>query len=109
MDLDKMTIGEAKELAGLFCNKPSNKYDHFIGKKLFIRTVTYHMLGRCIAARGDLVELEQASWIADSGRFMQFIKEGKMNEVEPVGNVHINMSSVCDMYEWSHELPKDQK
>lgn len=29
------------------------------------------------------IKLENAAWIADSGRFMQAIKDGELKEVEP--------------------------
>lgn len=83
--------------------------DDFIGKKLFIRTVTYHMLGKCTKRFGNIFQLDDASWIADSGRFMQFIKNGEIDEVEPVGTVFVCMDSVTDFYIWNHELPTKQK
>ena len=56
--------------------------DDFIGHKWFFRTVTYHMVGRVVGRIGNFFKLEDASWIADSGRFMNAIKEGKLNEVK---------------------------
>ena len=54
-----------------------DSYEQLVGKKIFVRTVTYHLVGRVKNIVGNLVFLEDASWIPDSGRFMQFIKEGK--------------------------------
>jgi len=43
-------------------------------------------------------------------RFMQFIQDGKLNEVEPVTcDVKVNTDSLIDAYEWRHELPREQK
>jgi len=81
----------------------------FVGRKLFIRTVTYHLVGKVEAVNGNLMELSGASWVADSGRFMQAIKNGTLNEVEPVGKCWVNASAVTDMFPWDHALPKDQK
>ena len=81
----------------------------FVGKKLFIRTVTYHLVGKVKAVSGNLIELSDASWVADSGRFMQAIKDGTLNEVEPVGQCWVNAGSITDMFPWNHALPKDQK
>ena len=80
-----------------------------VGKAYFFRTVTYHMTGKVKKVIGNIVELEKAAWIADSGRFMQAIKEGKLNEVEPVGVAYINMASVTDFFPWVHALPETQK
>ena len=86
-----------------------NTMDDFIGKKLFIRTVTYHMTGKVKARIGNFFHLVNAAWIADSGRFMDAIKKGELNEVEPVGEALININSIVDMFIWKHELPKEQK
>jgi hypothetical protein len=79
-----------------------------IGRKWFIRTVTYHMTGRIIKILGNMLLLEDASWIADSGRFTQAIKEGKLQEVEPVGEALINLDTIVDMFPWNHNLPREQ-
>lgn len=80
------------------------------GKSFFFRTVTYHLVGKVEGVLfGNVLELSSASWIADSGRFTQAIKEGTLSEVEPVGQAFINMDTVVDFFPWSHELPKDQK
>lgn len=81
----------------------------FVGRKLFIRTVTYHLVGKVKAVSGNLIELTDASWVADSGRFMQAIKDGKLNEVEPVGRCWVNFNAITDMFPWEHTLPRDQK
>ena len=80
-----------------------------VGEKFFFRTVTYHLTGRVKKVIGSILELENAAWVADSGRFMQAIKEGVLNEVEPVGRAFININSVCDFFPWKHELPSKQK
>lgn len=81
----------------------------FVGKKLFIRTVTYHLVGKVKAVSGNLIELSEASWVADSGRFMQAIKDGTLSEVEPVGRCWVNSGAITDMFPWEHTLPKAQK
>jgi frataxin-like iron-binding protein CyaY len=83
--------------------------DGFIGQKLFIRTVTYHLVGEVTKRIGHLFEMKNASWVADSGRFMQAIKSGTLNEVEPVGNAWVNLDAVVDMFPWCHALPKEQR
>ena len=80
-----------------------------IGKQFFFRTVTYHHVGRVVRFFGNFVVLENASWVADSGRFMQAIKEGTLSEVEPVGEAYVNLSSVVDFFLFNHDLPTKQK
>ena len=80
-----------------------------IGKKYFIRTVTYHLVGKVTGITGKFVHMKDASWVADSGRFMNAIKEGNLDEVEPVGNVTFNSMSIIDVFDWKHDLPKEQK
>ncbi len=83
--------------------------DDLVGQKLFIRTVTYHMTGKVTKRMGAFIQLENAAWIADSGRFSDAIKKGDLNEVEPVGTAWINLSSVVDFFPWKHALPTKQK
>jgi hypothetical protein len=80
-----------------------------VGEKFFFRTVTYHLTGRVKKVIGNILELENAAWIPDSGRFMQAIKDGTLNEVEPVGRAYINIQSVTDFFPWKHPLPEKQK
>jgi len=89
--------------------KEIKDYDDLIGRKFFFRTVTYHCTGLVTARVGSLLRLENAAWIADSGRFMDCIKNGTLNEVEPVGTMYLNMSTIVDMFEWKHKLPEEQK
>ena len=79
------------------------------GKSYFFRTVTYHLIGKVKTVKDNWVHLTSASWVADSGRFMQAIKNGTLNEVEPVGDAYINLDSVTDAFPWLHELPTEQK
>lgn len=83
--------------------------EDFVGKAFFFRTVTYHLTGRVVRVIGNLLVLEDAAWIADSGRFMQAINAGTLSEVEPVGDAIINLSTVTDMFPWKHPLPVTQK
>ena len=89
--------------------KDINKLEDMIGEKFFFRTVTYHLTGKVKKIIGSIIELEDAAWIADSGRFMQAIKDGVLNEVEPVGKAYLNISSVTDFFPWKHPLPLVQK
>jgi len=81
-----------------------------VGKAYFIRTVTHHYTGKCVKCNDAWFELSDAAWIADDGRFNEFLKTGTANEVEPfVNNVRISVGCVVDATEWSHALPKEAK
>ena len=86
-----------------------SELDDLIGKKFFFRTVTYHLIGEVTARIGMILKLQKASWVADSGRFMNAIKEGTLNEVEPVGVAYINLNTVTDFFPWTHKLSMVQK
>ena len=87
----------------------TNDYDDLVGKKFFFRTVTYHLIGKVEKRIGTFLELSTASWVADSGRFMNAIKEGVLDEVEPVGKAFVNIEAVTDFFPWLHKLPTEQK
>jgi hypothetical protein len=102
-----------EQLAGFDRIEEASKSNHalrgFVGECLFLRTVTYHLVGRVERIRGKFLELSDASWVADSGRFTQAIRDGELNEVEPVGDAWVNMDTVTDFYRWNHDLPAKQK
>ena len=85
------------------------KVDDFIGRAWFIRTVTYHLVGKVTAITGRFLVMSDASWVADSGRFMQAIKSGTLSEVEPVGSALVSMDAITDAFPWVHPLPDKQK
>lgn len=90
--------------------KKENDCPFLIGKSYFIRSLTYHIVGKVKKISGGFLVLEQASWIADSGRFTQAINKGTLSEVEPVNcNVMVALQNIVDAFEWKHELPRDQR
>jgi hypothetical protein len=80
-----------------------------VGDAYFIRTVTYHVLGRVKAIKGNFLVLEEASWIADSGRFGNAIEKGELSEIEYVGKAIVAINAISDAYPWSHKMPKETK
>ena len=84
-------------------------YEDLVGGKYYFRTVTFHQVGEIKKIVGRFVFLKNASWVADSGRFMNAIKDGTLSEVEPVGDAFINLDTVVDFFPWKHKLPTDQK
>ena len=89
--------------------KEINNYEDLIGGKFYFRTVTFHLTGEVKKIVGRFAYLKTAAWIADSGRFMETIKNGILNEVEPVGDAFINLDTVVDFFPWKHKLPTEQK
>ena len=83
--------------------------EDLVGKKLFIRTVTYHAVGKVEKIIGNFLELSGASWVADSGRFSNAIKNGTLEEVEPIGTYFVNAQTIVDFIPWVHDLPTEQK
>lgn len=88
--------------------KDIHSFSDMIGGKYFFRTVTYFVLGRVKKQVGQFFELEGASWIPNTGRFMQFLN-GELNEVEPTGKHFVNIETVVDFFEYPHDLPTKQE
>lgn len=108
---DNLTLGEIKELMGLLSSEATRQELPFtVGEKVFIRTVTHYLTGQIKRVVGKFLVLKDAAWIADSGRFMQAIEEGKLSEVEPfTSDVRVNTDTIVDCYQWLFELPRSQK
>lgn len=75
-----------------------------IGAEVFIKTVTYHYTGRIVDVSEGFVFLEDVAWIADSGRFTEFMKEEREPvslESELYGDkiVKINIGSITEVVE----------
>lgn len=99
---------KVKEIVGQDIKEIFN-YEDLVGEKFYFRTVTFHLTGEVKKIVGRFAYLKNAAWIADSGRFMQAIKDGTLSEVEPVGDAFVNLDSVTDFFPWKHSLPKEQK
>ncbi len=81
-----------------------------IGEKYFVRTVTHYMVGKLEEITGGFLVFSSASWIADTGRFSEFLKSGEPNEVEPVrGLYRLTVGSIVDAFDWEHALPTKVK
>ena len=90
-------------------DETSSELPFEIGKAYFIRTVTYHVVGKVEEIKGAFLVLSEASWVADSGRFSKAIAEGELSEVEYVGDMIVNTSSIADACIWRNKLPKVTK
>lgn len=84
--------------------------DDYIGKNVFVRTVTHHYTGKLVAAGDGFLTLDDAAWIADDGRFADALAKGNLNEIEPYpGRCLVGIGAVLDLSEWLHDLPRTQK
>lgn len=103
---------ELKDLVELLqANKKTKTVSPFVvGESYFIRTVTMYYVGRLKQLSGQWLILEEASWICDTGRFHDFLKDGKCNEYESfIDGVSIPSGSIIDVTKWEHSLFKGQK
>ena len=81
-----------------------------VGGAYFIRTVTYFATGRVKAIVGQFLVLDEAAWVADTGRFSNALASGILEEVEPVEvDMYVNMNSITDAFVWKNKLPMEQK
>ena len=69
-----------------------------IGKNYLIRTATMIDVGRLVAVTDHELVLEDASWVADTGRFAKALETSDFSEVEmfPKGQVIVGRSALID-------------
>jgi len=103
MNIDELTIGEAKELAAMFQKfetKLTDANPYTIGDTWFIRTVTYHLVGVLKAVYPQELVLKGGTvmWVSDDGRFTDAIAKGNFNETEIYGDqdVVVGRGSITD-------------
>lgn len=81
-----------------------------VGDSILIRTVTMIQVGKVRTIENDFLVLDDASWVADTGRFSGALTDGTLNEVEKCpGWVLVGRGSIVDVFPWSHPLPKETK
>ena len=115
-DLNKMSFSELeKEVTELKAKKENatteTKGVWIIGKDYVIRTVTMIQVGKLVDVQENELVLENAAWVADTGRWADFLSSGKVNEVEPFpdGRIIVGRHAVIDACLWMHGSLKKQK
>jgi O-acetylhomoserine/O-acetylserine sulfhydrylase-like pyridoxal-dependent enzyme len=91
---------------------PSSVNPLRVGNDVFIRTVTGYYTGKIVAIEGGDILLDQAAWIADTGRFSQAVASGQFSEVEPYPDgtiVAVSRASYVDASVLRGPLPRTQK
>lgn len=104
----ELTITDLKAL--IESNDWVDPLDPQKGENLLVRTVTMTITGKVVACSPSWLLLDQAAWIADTGRFANAISGGSLGEVEPMGDgVRVARGSIVDVTPWRHDLPTTQK
>jgi len=112
MDIDELKLGQIKEIRSLFPAVPAvvSSHPYELGANYLLRTVTMINTGRLVAVTEKELVLEDASWIADTGRFADALISCEFHEVEPFpeGQVIISRGALVDAVKIA-SLPRSQK
>jgi hypothetical protein len=96
--MEKKTIKRTKKAI-----KEITGAEFWLGKKVFIRTVTFHYTGFVLAIGTMFLRLSTAAWIADDGRFSESMGDTlKFSEVEmyPANRTpSIGLGAILDIVE----------
>ncbi len=116
IDINTLTVGEVREISRLAAScagtsvKKAKSHSLNVGDSVFIRTVTAYFTGRIVAVTSADIQLEEAAWVASTGRFSIALKSGTLDEVEPYPHgVVVSRGGIIDISPWKHPLPKDMK
>lgn len=90
--------------------KATSKNPLRVGNAVFVRAVTHYYTGRIVEITKDEIVLDEAAWIADSGRFEAALRTGVLNEIEPFPSpVAVGRGAIVDVTDWTRELPRSVK
>ncbi|WP_299079001.1 hypothetical protein [uncultured Paraglaciecola sp.] len=112
MDINQLTIGQIKEIQSICVGEMKNKSTYPVGANVIVRTVTMIYTGKLKQVTDTDFILNECSWIPETGRYMNFVAEGKVNECEPYPeelDVFVNRGSLLDICEMKTSLPRSQK
>jgi hypothetical protein len=112
IDTDNLTVKQVRDLQCLLGGKSKEECPcpFKIGENYLIRTVTMIQIGRLESVGANELVLSSAAWIADTGRFYDALKTGKLNEIEPfLNDVIIGRGSIIDATIWTHKMKWEQK
>ena len=63
--------------------KATQNHPYIIGQFYFVQTATLYYCGTLSQVTDNELVLDEASWVADTGRFNEFMKGSKPKELEP--------------------------
>ena len=113
MNIDDLTVGQLEEIRTLIGHLPTDKptdapLPFGVGDYVLIRTVTMTQVGKVTAIGSDFFVLEDGGWVADTGRFGEALRTGKLGEFERAPSWMLVMRGVIDdVYPWPHSVPKE--
>jgi hypothetical protein len=113
MDIEELTLKQVRNLRELL--PAVKKRDRIplpfkVGDAIVIRTVTMIQVGRVERIGRDFIVLVGGGWVADTGRFSEFLAAGTMNEFEKAPSwMLVGRGAICDVFPWAHDLPKATK
>lgn len=109
MNVEDLTLRQINQIKSL-CSGTSLEHPYNIGTSYLIRTVTHHYTGVLKWVGDKELVISSASWIADDGRYHNALRDGTLDEVEPIiGDAIIGRGAIIDAVEWRHACPKEQK
>jgi hypothetical protein len=104
MNIDDMTIKQARELTAMFANPTitisQEGSPYKLGQAYLFRTVTYSVTGVVARVTSQEIVVTDAAWIADTGRFGAALEKSSFEEIEaaPDGEVIIGRGAVTDAW-----------
>ena len=106
MDIDNLTIGEARKLAAMFAQPAlpqvaePDPAPYKIGQAYLFRTVTYSVSGVVARVTSQEIVVTDAAWIADTGRFAVALRTANFAEVEAAqdGEVILGRGAITDAW-----------
>jgi hypothetical protein len=122
-DIEKITIADARQAVAvgkaiekaLGCNPSSapasTEHPYTLGQNYLVETVTKYYLGRLSWVGSQELVLDDAAWIADTGRYNEALANGTANEVEPCpdGPTIIGRGSIVAVTRWTKALLRSVK
>ena len=115
MKLDELTIGEVKQLLALVNQSPITSSCTTgawqLGQNYLILVAGTFYTGRLVGVDRYELVLEDASWVADTGRFAEALAKGVVTDVEPcpAGQTLLGRGAMIAAFRWTHDLPRTVK
>ncbi len=109
MNIDELTVGELKQIMKLVgCGVEAEQLPFKVGDAILIRTVTMIQLGRVVHIGRDFITLEDGGWVADTARFSETLRSGKLNEFERAPSWFlVGRGAIVDVYPWTSKIPQE--
>ena len=89
----------------------SSELSNYVGKIVYIQTVTHYYIGEMVSVDSNFIKLEKAAWVADSGRLSEMMVDvNKINEVEmfPIKPILVGVGAIVCITEYP-TLPTQTK